>query len=125
MINKKHIQDVERLNNLLLSQEAKKRLKEAKENPYPESLYLLQLAKWGLENGIAAESREVSRQMLEDALLSLSELTPQKAYNFLVNGPDGPNLIPESLQGSPEDAAWTLLLEVEAKLQVNLYEDTG
>ena len=120
MIDGNYVQDVERLNQSPLNQEAKKRLREAKEPQYPESLYLLQLAKWGLENGVKVDSKEVSRQMLEDTLLNLREVSPEKADHLLSK-----DLAPESLQGHPKDAAAAVLLNLADIIQGNFYQSKG
>ncbi len=114
MITKKHLQEVERLNSLPLCQEALKRLKEAKAEYYPESLYLIQLAEWGLEN--ERELHGVKRPMLESVLLNLREMEPQKAFDYLTLNQEEEEEIqviwPEDLKGDPKDAALVLIEQI-------------
>jgi hypothetical protein len=118
MIDRKYLREVERLNRLPLSQEALKRLKEAKAEISPNTLYLIQLAHWGTEKGL--ELHGVKRPMLESILLNISDRQPQKAYNQLVLNEDRvPQIGVESLQGSPKDAALILLEQLGWRILSN------
>jgi len=114
MITGIYMAEVERLNSLPLSQEALKRLKEAKVEYYPESLYLLQLVRWGLENGL--ELHGAKRPMLESVLLNLRERDPQTAFDYLTLNQEEEEEIqaiwPEDLEGGPEDAALVLIEQI-------------
>ena len=115
MIDRKHLQEVERLNKLPISQEALKRLREAKAETYPERLYLLQLANWGLENGQSLQG--VKQPMLESLIRMWQEWPPQKAYNRITQNEDNqPQIGVESLQGRPEQAAEVLLDQVGSRV---------
>ena len=115
MIDRKHLQEVERLNQLPISQEALKRLKEAKVQTYPEYLYLLQLASWGLGNGQSLQG--VKEPMLESMIHLWEEWPPQKAYNRITQNEDGqPQIGQESLQTSPSEAAQVLLQQIGSRV---------
>jgi len=114
MITGIYMAEVERLNSLPLSQEALKRLKEAKVEYYPESLYLLQLVRWGLENG--HELQGVKKPMLESVLMNLRERAPQKTFDYLTLNQEEEEEIqviwPKDLKGDPEDAALVLIEQI-------------
>jgi len=66
-----------------LNQLSKKLLKKAKQDPAPNMLYSLQLAKWGLDSGQVESLRDGLQENLESLLY---EWSPEKAQEFLLKG---------------------------------------
>jgi len=116
-----HMKEVERLNKLPISQEALKRLREAKAQTYPEYLYLIQLAQWGVENGL--ELHGVKRPMLESILWGLTDRAPQRAFDYLtLNWEEAEEIEvigPEDLEGEAEDAALVLIEQIGVNVLSN------
>ena len=121
MIDRKHLLEVERLNKLPISQEALKRLREAKVQIYPEYLYLIQLAQWGVENGL--ELLGVRTPMLESILWGLTERAPQRAFDYLTLNQEEEEEVEviglEDLEGEPEEVALALIEQIGVNVLSN------
>ena len=116
MYDLKQLKKVKKLNDLGLNPLAARKLRQKKVSLDQKSLYLLQLAKWGLEKGLSAE--KPSREVLEGSLQKLEESDPEKAQEFLLKSdPESPEeLNRTSLSGTPEEAAQQLLMTLAQRL---------
>jgi hypothetical protein len=76
-------------NNNLLNRAAHKWLREAREYAPPDSLHLLTLAFWGLENGVKGEWPERDRPALEEQVDLLLGWKPENALKWLLSNPNG------------------------------------
>jgi hypothetical protein len=109
-----------------LNQAALQLLRKAGLSPSPyEGLYVLQLAQWGLEQGLQAPGQSSN---LELAIGQLRGQPPDLVMEWLVNNPEGGK--PEEQQAnlnqflrnaeSPESAALYLLEEISSHLSSQL-----
>ncbi len=117
MWTKSFLDSVARSNRQPLNLLAKKKLLEAKAQLSDLSPYLLQLAEWGLEQGLAPE--HPSRSLLESVLQNMSEWEPKRALDYLVQGeyPENPPALSKTdLSGTPEDAAENVLMVLAQRL---------
>lgn len=113
------LKEIEESNKQPLNQMAKQTLEEAKVQTWPESLYVLQLAAWGLSQGLAPE--KPSRPVLESVIQSLEESDPQKALGYLLRSDQDDSESPweldeASLSGTPEDAAGNVLMTLAQRI---------
>jgi len=106
-----------------LNQIAKRLLKKVKQDPDPNLLYCLQLAKWGLESGQAESLRDGLRENLESLLF---EWSPEKAQEFFLKG-DGQeeedllqNLEKKPLENEPLYLSVVLLEHLDSRLSASL-----
>lgn len=94
---------------------ARKKLKEAKMQMRPDSLHLLQLAEWGLSQGLAPENPGGS--VIEMAVKNLKIDEPKRVAMYFENRAILPALNEEHLAGTPEVAAKNLLMFLAMRLQ--------
>ncbi len=117
MYDQKYLKAVEASNRQPLNLLAKKKLQEAKVPLSDLSLYLIQLAQWGMENGLAPE--RPSRDLMESVLWNMSEWEPKRALDYLVQGeyPENPPALSKTdLSGTPEEAAENVLMLLAQRL---------
>lgn len=121
------VQLIDQLNKQPVNQLAKRLLRQAKQKPDPDLLYLYQLPKWALENGEVKNQEAGSPHANEDLLGAVERLlllNPQKAMDFLLReGPEegSPWVKPVLLAKlkKPADAAAYLLDRMKAALAEN------
>ncbi len=104
-------------NRTPLNVAAKKHLEELKEPLQSESLYLIQLAKWGLRQGFTPENP--GEHAIESALRALEILDQQRVASYINSRTIQPILDDEALAGTPEDAARNLLAMLSMRLQAD------
>ena len=118
------VQLIDQLNKQPVNQLAKRFLRQARQKPDPDLLYLYQLPKWALENG-EVKNQEAGSPHANGDLLGAVErlllLNPQKAMDFLLKeGPEegSPWVKPVLLSRlkKPADAAAYLLDRLKAAL---------
>jgi hypothetical protein len=73
-----------------LNKAAWKWLKEAREHPQPQHLYLLSLASWGLDNGAEGDWPEQERPALQEQVNLLFAWKQKNALAWLLSNPNGP-----------------------------------
>lgn len=112
IVTREHWDQVKKQNQKPLNQQAKTLLVKANESSSDQSLCLLQLADWGLENGVRLEG--LSTQLLENSILGLKESKPENTMKWLDD-------LPENLESDPEEASATILSLIGEKLQEKLY----
>jgi len=125
MPDKDRWQQISELNQNLLNQEAKRWLRLAQQQPdHDNSLYVFQLALWGLEQKSLQFKSQDRTNQLQDFLVGLQGEDDQEAaleYLVLSDDPD-PEAQPAvdewnlQLQRVPEDAAWVLINQLDSKL---------
>jgi hypothetical protein len=108
-----------------LNKAAWARLKEARDSPDPQYLYLLSLASWGLENGSAGDWPEKERHALQMQVDGLFGWKPANVLAWLLSNPNGPEKQEQAASllsalreaASPKNAAAAVLNAIWAKQQ--------
>jgi hypothetical protein len=116
------------VNNHPLNKAAWKWLKEARQPTPQHALYLLDLAHWGLENGVEGEWPARDRPALEEQLGHLCAWKPKDVLEWLLSNPDGPDqeeqesglLVELRGANSPMSAAASVLSTMYARMQAQL-----
>jgi hypothetical protein len=112
-----------------LNRAALRWLKEAKDYAEPNVLHLLNLAYWGLENGVEGDWPERDRYAIEMQIGYLLVWKPQDVLDWLTSHPDGPDDREEQKQNllnslqhakSPRRAAALVLSEIYSRQQAAL-----
>lgn len=126
-------------NRLSINQTALGWLRKANESPDPLFLYLTQLAKWGLEQGLSVdlpgevETDDLERQV--DALLEIRENPTAEqatAYRWMTSNPNGPQRAEQvsSLEASlasaenPRKAAAIVLETISDRMRASIPSPT-
>src|SRR3990170_169757 len=124
MFDRQYFQEVSKLNLLPLSQGALRRLQELNVQPDQDSLYLLQLLEWALDNlELDPKVKPVLRGSLESLFLS----RPKYALKYLLGSeeaPEDPNdleLSPQALSQpkEPQEASQLLVDRLESVLKAD------
>jgi len=112
-------------NESQLNRAAWKRLKEARDHPDPEHLFLLSLASWGLDNGAEGDWPEKERHALQMQVDGLFGWKPENVMTWLLTNPNGPSKEEQSGSllwalreaSSPKNAAAVVLNVIWANQQ--------
>ena len=111
-MKKNKLYDLSWLNSLPVNGKAKDMLVQTGEKPDPVSMYAVQLAKWGIENGRI--ETEISVLETVEAMMTWR---PVRLANFFMINPDG-DYDPSGWEEAqtPLDLATVILEEIEEKM---------
>ena len=99
-------------NRIPVSQAAKKALYAVSPDPLPQELFLIQLARWAMEN---LTVKPELRTGLKDQIELLAQMRPHHdALEWIIGKPQ--TLTPQDLSGKPEDAAATLIEHLNGRM---------
>lgn len=115
-------------NNQPLNRLAHRYLKLAQVQPDPTQLYLLQLLRWGIEQGKVKLPNPDWRDLVLDNLSSLEGSEPEAALVYLTQNPDDPEspfLTPRQLRKamSPREAARVIMNALDLRLGADPQQD--
>ena len=95
-------QRLDQVNQLPLNQHARKLLRQLKQQPRGDSLYLLQLLEASLDKGLVELNPKLD-DLLRESLQLLQSRSPETAMRWLLQGPPDPDQEEDQSQLSPEE----------------------